>query len=97
MQPREIALKILYDIEKNQAYLNIAFQNYASRSELSGRDASFVKELVYGCLQHKLSLDHAIGRFSSVKLRKLSPYVICILRMGIISFFTWIRCLAARR
>ncbi len=87
MQPREIALKILYDIEKNQAYLNIAFQNYASRGELSGRDASFVKELVYGCLQHKLSLDYAISHFSSVKLRKLSPYVICILRLGIYQLF----------
>ncbi|MBR5235896.1 MAG: 16S rRNA (cytosine(967)-C(5))-methyltransferase RsmB [Clostridia bacterium] len=87
MQPREIALKILYDIEKNQAYLNIAFQNHASRGELSGRDASFVKELVYGCLQHKLSLDYVISRFSSVKLRKLAPYVICILRMGMYQLF----------
>ncbi len=87
MQPRELALMILYDIEKHQAYLNISFQNHIEKAELSGRDVAFVKELCYGVLQWKLRLDATISRFSSVKLKKLSPYVLSILRLGLYQLF----------
>jgi len=85
--PREVALQILYDIEKNGAYLNISFQSRGEKSGLSGRDAAFVKELTYGVMQRKLTLDKVIAQFSSVKLRKLAPYVLCILRMGLYQLF----------
>ena len=85
--PRELALKILYDIEKNGAYLNISFQNHTEHAGLDGRDAAFVKELSYGVLKQKLILDHVIKGFSSVKLKKLAPYVLCLLRMGIYQLY----------
>jgi len=87
IQPREIALQILYDIEKHQAYLNISFQNHVEEAGLSARDAAFVKELCYGVMQWKLRLDSSISRFSSVKLKKLSPYVLSLLRMGLYQLF----------
>ncbi len=87
MQPRELALTILYDIEKHQAYLNISFQNHIEKAELCGRDVAFVKELCYGVQQWKLRLDATISRFSSVKLKKLSPYVLSILRLGLYQLF----------
>lgn len=87
IQPREIALKILYDIEKHQAYLNISFQNHVEEAALSARDAAFVKELCYGVMQWKIRLDSTISRFSSVKLKKLSPYVLSLLRMGLYQLF----------
>ncbi|MBQ4517077.1 MAG: 16S rRNA (cytosine(967)-C(5))-methyltransferase RsmB [Clostridia bacterium] len=87
IQPREIALQILYDIEKHQAYLNISFQNHVEEAGLSARDAAFVKEICYGVMQWKLRLDNAISRFSSVKLKKLSPYVLSLLRMGLYQLF----------
>lgn len=87
MQPRELALTILYEIEKHQAYLNISFQNHIEKSRLSSRDVAFVKELCYGVLQWKLRLDATISRFSTVKLKKLSPYVLSILRLGLYQLF----------
>lgn len=87
MQPRELALKILYDIEKRSAYLNISFQNHAEQATLPPRDIAFVKELCYGVMQKKLRLDDAIAHFSSVRLKKLSPYVLSLLRIGLYQLF----------
>ncbi len=83
--PRELALKILYDIEKNGAYLNISFKNHTEG--VNERDAAFAKELTYGVMQHKLTLDYVIAHFSSVKLKKLAPFVLCILRLGMYQLY----------
>ncbi|MBQ2696998.1 MAG: 16S rRNA (cytosine(967)-C(5))-methyltransferase RsmB [Clostridia bacterium] len=85
--PRELALKILYDIEKNGAYLNISFQNHMEAENLPERDVALVKELTYGVMQYKLTLDYTVARFSSVKIKKLSPFVLCILRLGLYQLF----------
>ncbi len=85
--PRELALKILYDVEKNGAYLNISFQNHTEAGGLADRDAALVKELTYGVLKYKLTLDAVIARFSSVKIRKLAPFVLCILRLGLYQLY----------
>lgn len=87
VQPRTLALQILYDIEVNRAYLNISFQSHVDAAELTARDAAFVKELVYGVTKRRLTLDAVIARCSSVKLKKLAPYVLCILRMGLYQLF----------
>ena len=85
--PRELALKILYDIEKNGAYLNISFKNHTEAEKLSERDVAFVKELTYGVMKYKLALDFTVARFSSVKVKKLAPFVLCILRLGVYQLF----------
>lgn len=87
VSPRELALKILYDVEKNGAYLNISFQNHTTGAELSDRDVALAKELTYGVLKYKLSLDAVIARFSSVKIKKLAPFVLCILRLGLYQLY----------
>ena len=87
MSPRELALKILYDVEKNGAYLNISFQNHTNEAGISERDAALIKELTYGVVKYKLTLDAVIARFSSVKLKKLAPFVLCILRMGVYQLY----------
>ena len=87
IKPRELALKILADIEKNQAYLNISFQEKTQGNDLSLRDVAFVKELVYGVVKHKITLDYTISRYSSVKIKKLSAFILCILRMGLYQLF----------
>jgi len=81
--PRETALKILYDIDQKRAYSNIAVNKYLEGSELRDVDRAFVTDLVYGTVKWKLTIDWIIGQFSSVKIRKISPWILNILRMGI--------------
>lgn len=81
--PREAALKILYDIEKNKAYSNISINKHLEAGNFSSLDRGFITELVYGTLKWKLTLDYIIGKFSTVKIKKLSPFILNILRLGV--------------
>lgn len=84
--PRETALCVLFKWSTAGAYLNIAYKNALSDG-FSAQDAAFIKELVFGTVKYKITLDYAIDRFSSVKLKKISPYILNILRMSIYQIF----------
>lgn len=81
--PRHIALKTLYEIEKNDIYANIALKKALANSMIKPIDKAFVTNLVYGVIKNRLRLDHIISQFSSIKLKKLSDFVLLILRMGV--------------
>ncbi|NTV89141.1 MAG: 16S rRNA (cytosine(967)-C(5))-methyltransferase RsmB, partial [Clostridiales bacterium] len=80
--PRETALKILYEINEKGAYSNIALNRHLEGSRLKPVDRGFVTEMVYGTVKWRLSLDWAISCYSNVKLKKVSPWIINILRLG---------------
>lgn len=81
--PRETALKILYDINEKGAYSNIAVDKFLEAGELKAIDRAFVTELVYGITKWRLTIDWIIAQFSSIKLKKLSPWILNTLRLGI--------------
>lgn len=80
---RETALKILYDINENSAYSNISVNKYLEKSNLKELDRAFVTDIVYGTVKWLIQIDYIIGKFSSVKMKKLSPWILNILRIGI--------------
>ena len=82
---REIALKTLYEIDKEQAYSNIELneQIKQNRKNLNERDIGLLSEIVYGVITWKLTLDEIIKKYSKIRLKKISPWIINILRMGI--------------
>lgn len=80
---RETALKILYDVSENSAYSNIAVNKYLESRGLSNIDRAFATELAYGTIKWLIEIDYIIDKFSSVKLKKLSPWIRNILRLGI--------------
>ena len=82
---REIALKTLYEIDKEQAYSNIELneQIKQNRKNLNERDIGLLSEIVYGVTTWKLTLDEIIKKYSKIRLKKISPWIINILRMGI--------------
>ena len=82
---REIALKTVYKIDKGEAYSNIALDEMIkdNRKKLDDRDIGFISELVYGITTWKLTLDEIIKKYSKIRLKKISPWILNILRMGI--------------
>ena len=82
---REVALKVLYKIDKEQAYSNIELneQIRQNRKNLNEKDIGLISELVYGVTTWRLTLDEIIKKYSKIKLKKISPWIINILRMGI--------------
>lgn len=82
---REIALKILYKIDKEQAYSNIALNEEIKRNKkiLKEKDVGLISELIYGVTTWRLTLDEIVKKYSKIKLKKISPWILNILRMGI--------------
>ena len=82
---RELALKVLYKIDKEEAYSNIALNEIlnANREKLTSKDIGLISEIIYGVTTWKLTLDVIIIKHSKIKMKKISTWVVNILRMGI--------------
>ena len=81
---RETALKVLYRIDKEKAYSNIVLnQEIKKNKELTQLDISFISELIYGVTNWKLTIDTIIEKYSKIKLKKISDWILNILRLGI--------------
>ena len=82
---REIALKTLYKIDEQEAYSNIVLKEFLKekRNKLDDRDVGLISEIVYGVTTWKLTLDEIIKKYKKIRLKKISPWILNILSMGI--------------
>ncbi len=80
---RGTALKVLYKIEKEGAYINLALKETLANSALTREDRALVTELTHGVVKWRLTLDYTLSKHSRIKLNKISPWVLCALRMGV--------------
>ncbi len=82
---REIALKITHKIEQDSAYSNIILNDYINKNkaDLTSKDIGLISELTYGITTWKLTLDEIIKKHSKIKLKKISTWILNILRMGV--------------
>lgn len=78
---RYTALKILINVLGNGSYSNLELAG--GLGHLNDKDKALATTLVYGVLQNKMRLDHIISAYSKIPLRKISPDVLNILRMGV--------------
>lgn len=82
MNSREIALNILMDIN-----IKGAFSNYSINKHLKGevdiKDQNLIREIVYGVIENLLYLDHIISKLSKIRITKIQPAIMEILRMGV--------------
>ena len=83
MTARQLAVKVLYEIDKNGAYTGIELKKQLSSSELSAVDKAFATELVYGVVKNRTRIDYIISKYSKQKLKKISEWILNILRIGI--------------
>lgn len=83
MNAREIAFKVLCDIEDNNNYSNIAINKHFKNLNLSNQERGLATEIIYGVVENKYYLDYIIDKLSKIKTQKLSTYVKILLRMGI--------------
>ncbi len=80
---RLAAYKVLYAAQQQGAYINLALADVLGSMHLNTADKALAAAIAYGCVKYQLYLDYIIGKFSSVKLKKLSPNVLLLLRIGI--------------
>ena len=81
---RRIALSVLNGLDESNAFpeslLDRAFKR---ESKLVRKDRALATELVYGVLRWRSRLDWVIRHLSKTPIRKIDPFVLNILRMGL--------------
>ena len=80
---RQLVLKILIKMHKNNAYSNILLDDALSKSSLTPQDKKFASALFYGVIEREITLDKIINKYSNRRADKLSVEVRVILQMGL--------------
>lgn len=80
--PRQIAVELLNQMEKEHAWSNIVLDHALRRSDLSLQDKAFTSALFYGTLTRKYTLDACISAHSKRPISKMDATIKNILRTG---------------
>ena len=80
--PRKVALEVLADVRKNDAYANLVLPKLLRARKISGRDAAFATEITYGTLRAQGVLDQILARASTRPLSDIEPEILDVLRLG---------------
>ena len=79
---RLAALTFLEKCRRAEAWSDAVLGSVMDAAKLDGRDRGLCTAICYGVMQNKILLDHSVAAYSSVKLNKLEPKVLDILRMS---------------
>ena len=83
MNVRKLALETLSKCESAAQYSNLALDARIKKFNITGDDRSLFTVLVYGTIEHKLTLDYYIDKLSSIPKEKIEPSTRNILRLGL--------------
>lgn len=72
--PRYLALELLTKIEQQGTYSNLGLNQILQQTKLTRRDANLLTNLVYGVLQHRLTLEYYLEPYIN-KAKKIDPWV----------------------
>ena len=84
MSAREVALVALDRVRQNRAYSNLQLNQLLVKHHLNDSDRRLTTRLVYGVLQHQLTLEYWLDPF--VKDRQLDSWVATLLLMSIYQY-----------
>lgn len=79
---REVAAFSLFSMQEEGAWSDGALHEYLERAALSARDAALAARLVYGTIQNETLCDFYLRRYSSLRLKKIAPRVLIVMRMA---------------
>lgn len=81
---RELALKILFQINEEGAYANLALDKALfSCKNLDPRDRGLITEIVYGSVKYRGKLDYILNQFAKTKVKKMDHWTRNNLRMAL--------------
>ena len=77
---RDLAIDILTKLNKDNSYSNISINNYIEKFKLNQKDSSLLTVLVYGTIQHSITINYSLNKF--LKKKHLSNWIYSLLRIG---------------
>ena len=82
MNIREIALKLLSEIEESGKYANLAISSHLTDT-LTPKEKRILTALLYTTVEHKITYDYYIGYLAGRNIADIAPRVKNILRLGL--------------
>ncbi|NMB34951.1 MAG: 16S rRNA (cytosine(967)-C(5))-methyltransferase RsmB [Firmicutes bacterium] len=79
---REAALLILKEVEEKGAYLNLVLNRVLAQRSFTPAERALLTELAHGVIQRLQTLDWVISLYSTRPLKKFTPWIRNILRIG---------------
>jgi len=79
---RDVAVEILLQIEKNQAYSNLLLNTMIKKHKVNEKDIGLLTEVVYGTIQRRDTLDYFLANYIK-KAKKLELWVKILLRVSL--------------
>lgn len=76
---RETAVRVLMAVDRG-AWSDLKIDAAIRKAGLDSRDAAFCTAICAGVLQNRALLDYQIAAYSSLRLNKISPFVLNVLR-----------------
>ncbi len=83
INPREVALKILFEIETRGSFADESIDRLSSELKLSSLDRRFLTELVNGTVKLRKRIDYLLSFNLNTRVEDLTAWIRNILRMGI--------------
>lgn len=83
MTARDAAVKALLTVQEQGGYSNIVLEELLESTELSVPDRALASRLLYGVTERRLTLDYLLNQTASTPVKKMSPEVREILRVGV--------------
>ena len=80
---REAAYLVLWQIDQEAAYANLALQKFLREHSLIPADARLATEIVYGASRMRAALDHMLSRLLTRPLEQLMREALIILRLSL--------------
>ncbi len=84
--PREASSTILTDYISHSYNLKNTINQYFDSSDFDSRDRRFINEIVMGTVRYLIRIDYLISHFSRIKIKKIDPEVLNILRTAFYQF-----------
>jgi 16S rRNA (cytosine967-C5)-methyltransferase len=81
--PRQLAVIVLRDIERREAYTDIALDRVLCQTKIKDADRRLLTELVYGIVRRKRTLDALIDQLGNKKSQQQPPDLRIILQIGL--------------
>ena len=79
---RSVALAVLLDCERHEAFIQEVLNDHLTRSSLAGPDRRLATQLAYGVIRRRASLDALLAAVSKREKRQVDPPLWEILRLG---------------
>lgn len=79
---RRAAAEALLRVHREGGYSNITLDTLLNTSGFGAADKALVSRLFYGVIERQLTLDYVLSAHSRIKLKKMHPTVLELLRIG---------------